>query len=102
MHPLWGCYDKAERGRWAIYCPSCLGSGCEECGNGEIVMSRCPNSFDRSNVIEIFTGFTFFNNYSVLPNEGGFVDQSDNFHKVISLANRVNSLIEKEKQKRKK
>ena len=102
MNPLWGCYDKVERGRWSIYCPNCMGSGCDECGNGEIIMNKCPNSFDSSSVLEVFNGFTFFHNYQTLPNSGGSVDQSDNFMKVISLSSKVNSLIEKEKQKRSK
>ena len=49
-----------------------------------------------------FQAFAFFNNHKILPNVGGFCDQSDNFHKVINLAGKVESLVEAEKQKRKK
>ena len=88
---------------WSYYCPDCMGAGCESCGGkGEIISKRCPNSFDASNVMPLFQAFAFFNNHKILPNVGGFCDQSDNFHKVINLAGKVESLVEAEKQKRKK
>jgi hypothetical protein len=80
-----------------------MGAGCESCdGKGEIILKRCFNFFDVLNVMPLFQAFAFFNNHKILPNAGGFCDQSNNFHKVINLASKVESLIEAEKQKKKK
>jgi hypothetical protein len=59
---------------------------CKSCeGHGQIPMVRCPNSFDHSEVIDLFNAYVQLENYKILPFSGSMNDQSACFKKVVSL-----------------
>lgn len=57
-----------------IECPSCNGQGCEDCNEGLIRLSECPNR-ECSDMHQVVTLSDLFDK-GVLPIAGGALDQS--------------------------
>lgn len=61
-----------------LSCPNCLGTGCDVCDKGKIVIDRCPLELIDNNVSELIA-YADLMKQGHMPVSGGVLDQSHSF-----------------------
>ena len=83
------CKDKVQEGEADLMeCPSCRGTGCENCVNGWIKLTGCHNEtcnemIDVSNLIDLFES-------GMPPVAGGSLDQTAWFIEAVTVLKSYN------------
>lgn len=113
LRDRWGCDRKAPAPVYATTCPRCAGfdEGCPEpdideetgensggCGgSGEAWQYRCPSSQVRADVWDVVRSYSLIES-GMLPDEGGFYDQSAAFVDAVSVIGGERAKIEEERR----
>jgi hypothetical protein len=98
----WGCHSDNVKGRWAIPCYTCLGSGCPTCSeSGVIKMSQCPNRATTKALKEmgdLFRAHRWLDENSIFPINGGLNEQTAFFIHASEFITSYAKIYRKKKQ----
>jgi len=90
----WGCDAPAKRTVFVTGCSRCFGGGddCPDCDDGLIAHDRCPTAViesypdtQRRAAGRAIRAYIQLDSRSVLPNAGGFEDQSPQFAQIVDV-----------------
>lgn len=90
-------YGHYRDSRREVLCIECLGEECDKCNEGMVTLPEDNEEHEfipyhkRNRNYGIFNSYVWLKQYNMLPNEGGWIDQSAKFIKMVEWCDLVHN-----------